>query len=102
MDLGTGSGCIPIALASELKKKEYQYNIIAVDKSEEALKIAKENSQFHITKVEFRQSDWFSNIYETFDLIISNPPYVNRDMDGLGAEIFFEPENALYFRESRP
>lgn len=96
LELGTGSGIISIVLQKELSNSD----ITAIDISEEALKIAKMNAEKHeISDIRFVVSDWFSEIMnEKFDLIISNPPYVDRSK--LSNEELFgidmEPEIALY------
>ena len=96
LELGTGSGIISIVLQKELSNPD----ITAIDISEEALKIAKMNAEKHeISDIRFIVSDWFSEIMnEKFDLIISNPPYVDRSK--LSNEELFgidmEPEIALY------
>ena len=96
LELGTGSGIISIVLQKELSNPD----ITAIDISEEALKIAKMNAEKHeISDIRFVVSDWFSEIRnEKFDLIISNPPYVDRSK--LSNEELFgidmEPEIALY------
>ena len=96
LELGTGSGIISIVLQKELSNP----NITAVDISEEALNIAKMNAEKHeISDIRFVVSDWFSEIMnEKFDLIISNPPYVDRSKLS-NVELFgidMEPEIALY------
>ena len=96
LELGTGSGIISIVLQKELSNPD----ITAIDISEEALNIAKMNAEKHeISDIRFVVSDWFSEIMnEKFDLIISNPPYVDRSK--LSNEELFgidmEPEIALY------
>ena len=94
LDLGTGSGAIALALASESKDAK----IIATDYSEKALKVASQNATNlkldH--QVEFKQSDWFSNINDyDVDLIVSNPPYIDADDEHLQQSIRFEPISAL-------
>ena len=96
LELGTGSGIISIVLQKELSNPD----ITAVDISEEALNIAKMNAEKHeISDIRFVVSDWFSEIMnEKFDLIISNPPYVDRSKLS-NVELFgidMEPEIALY------
>ena len=97
LDLGTGSGCIPIALAIELKKRGRDFAITAIDKSESALKIASENSSKYECEIEFIKSDWFSEIpeKEKYDLILSNPPYGSRN-DSLMPDLDYEPEAAIF------
>ncbi len=96
LELGTGSGIISIVLQKELNNP----CITAIDISKEALKIAKMNAQkYKISDIRFIVSDWFSEVLnEKFDLIISNPPYVDRSK--LSKEELFgirmEPDIALY------
>ena len=96
LELGTGSGIISIVLRKELSNP----CVTAIDISKEALGIAKINAQKHkISDIRFILSDWFSEIMnEKFDLIISNPPYVDRSK--LSKEELFgivmEPDIALY------
>jgi release factor glutamine methyltransferase len=73
-DLGTGSGAIALALASERP----QWRIVATDVSAAALQTARQNAAaLGIGTVEFRQGDWFAALHgESLDLLISNPPYV--------------------------
>ncbi len=74
LDLGTGSGCILIALLHELKNATG----LGVDISEEALKMAQENAtQNRVEKrISFLQNNWTQGLTETFDIIVSNPPYI--------------------------
>lgn len=97
LDLGTGSGCIILSLLSELK-----FSIgLGIDISEEALNIAILNAKkFDIDKrVNFKISNWFSNIENTdqFDIIISNPPYITiYNWQNLEPSVLnYEPKNAL-------
>lgn len=75
LDLCTGSGCIAISLALILKPEV----CIGTDISEKALKIAKANGENLAPMVEFIQSDLFENVTGTYDLIISNPPYITTE-----------------------
>ncbi len=95
LDLGTGSGAIAIALARFLVEP----SITAVDKSSEALELAKENARVNDleNEIEFRRSDWFSEVSEDYDVIVSNPPYVpSSKLEELKEEIKnHEPAEAL-------
>jgi len=102
LDVGTGSGCIAVALAKELPRAEIQ----AVDISERALGVARRNAALNKTKhIQFRKSDLFSVFRGTgvrFDFIVSNPPYVSSaEWDGLPPEVRdFEPRRALLAGDS--
>lgn len=102
VDVGTGSGCIAVALAKELPKARIE----AVDVSERALRVARRNAARHRARhIEFRRSDLLSAYRGTgarFDFIVSNPPYVSRrEWDALPADVRdFEPRRALLAGES--
>lgn len=93
LDLGTGSGAIALALASE----KPDWKITALDQSSEALAVAKSNARAHaLSNVSFACSDWFLQLDSQmrFDVIVSNPPYIDAQdchLDALG----FEPRSAL-------
>jgi release factor glutamine methyltransferase len=94
VDLGTGSGCVAIAIASERS----HCKILAVDQSLDALTVARRNAfALGIGNVAFLQSDWYSALGpEQFDLIVSNPPYVAAADPHLGqGDLRFEPQTAL-------
>jgi release factor glutamine methyltransferase len=94
LDLGTGSGAIALAIASERPASR----VLAIDLSQEALAVAISNARKHsIENVEFIQSDWFSELGgKQFDLIIANPPYVeSNDIGFSSGEIRHEPRLAL-------
>lgn len=76
LDLGTGTGAIALAVATERPHTQ----VVAVDKSEGALALARENAAFvgAPAETEFIRSDWFENVTGTFDVIISNPPYLTQ------------------------
>ncbi len=93
LDLGTGSGCIAISLAHELK----DWQVTAVDFSEQALKIAKQNAQLNqIKNIQFIKSSWFANLDKNnkYAVIVSNPPYIEKDDSHL-SELTAEPITAL-------
>ncbi|MBT8103381.1 MAG: peptide chain release factor N(5)-glutamine methyltransferase, partial [Gammaproteobacteria bacterium] len=92
LDLGTGSGAIAIALASE----RLMCQITAVDISAAALAIAHENArQLSLSNIEFAQGSWSEPVGgREFDLIVSNPPYVRSDDEAL-ADLRYEPMEAL-------
>ncbi|WP_029919644.1 peptide chain release factor N(5)-glutamine methyltransferase [Nevskia soli] len=91
-DLGTGSGAIALALASERPDAQ----VCAVDASADALAQAAHNARLlGLERVEFRLGDWFAPLAgECFDLIVSNPPYVAEQDPHLDA-LRFEPRRAL-------
>ena len=74
LDLGTGSGAIALALASE----RAAWVVEAVDRSPDALALARENAErcSLSARVAFAESDWFSAVTDAYDLIVSNPPYL--------------------------
>ena len=95
LDLGTGTGAIALALASE----QANWQIDAVDFSEDAVALAKRNAaNLKLPQVNVYQSNWFSEVdKETrFDVIVSNPPYIdNNDVNLSQGDVRFEPKSAL-------
>ncbi|MDD5120191.1 MAG: peptide chain release factor N(5)-glutamine methyltransferase [Candidatus Omnitrophica bacterium] len=95
LDLGTGSGCIAVAIAKALP----QSIVWATDISKQALQLARENARFNNVDIKFLNTDIFSVLKgseEKFDLIISNPPYIPvNQLSALAKEISFEPVQAL-------
>jgi release factor glutamine methyltransferase len=94
LDLGTGSGAIALSLASE----QPNWLITGVDKSEQAITLAKNNATKHqLERVNFIQSDWFSALeHKQFDLIVTNPPYIENNNQYLQlGDVRFEPSSAL-------
>ncbi|TVO52350.1 peptide chain release factor N(5)-glutamine methyltransferase [Denitromonas halophila] len=94
LDLGTGSGAIAITLALLWPDAE----VMAVDRSAEALAVATRNAHQLGARVRFAESDWFSAVPAAmrFDLIVSNPPYVAAGDPHLAeGDVRFEPASAL-------
>jgi len=93
LELGTGSGAIAIALATERPG----LGIVATDVSEAALALARRNARDHGVEIAFVLSDWFDALgSEQFDLIVSNPPYVAAgDAHLERGDVRFEPRLAL-------
>ena len=96
LDLGTGTGAIALALASE----QGDWKIDAVDFSAEAVALAKTNaSDLNLTHVNILQSDWFSALKlgeDQYDIIVSNPPYLDEnDQHLIQGDVKFEPKTAL-------
>jgi release factor glutamine methyltransferase len=94
LDLGTGSGAIAIAIASERPLAK----ITATDINDKALKVAKSNAKLHkIKNIKFEKADWFkTKENKLFDIIVSNPPYINDDDPHLTeGDVRFEPMSAL-------
>lgn len=94
VDLGTGSGAIALALASERPS----WDVCAVDSSFGALVVARRNAAAaNLKQVQFFQSDWFSALPQRrFDLVVSNPPYIDAGDEHLQrGDLRFEPTSAL-------
>lgn len=103
LDIGTGSGCIAISLAKAFPRSQ----VHAMDISEEALKVAKENAINNNVNVNFIQDDILSlkeNIETKFDIIVSNPPYV-RELEKAEMRdnvLKWEPHKALFVNDDDP
>ena len=97
LDLCTGSGAIAIATYKELEKAGRKVRMTAIDVSEKALELARENAELNGAEINFIQSDLFTRIRERFDLIVSNPPYIpSAEIETLQREVKdFEPRLAL-------
>ena len=94
LDLGTGTGAIALALASERPA----WQVMAVDRIDEAVALAERNRQrLQLNNVHVRTSHWYDALDgERFDLIISNPPYIRAEDPHLVAgDVRFEPSSAL-------
>lgn len=99
LDIGTGSGAIAISLAKELNS-----NVDAVDISDYAIELAKENNDLNKTSVNIFKSDVFSSVSKKYDVIISNPPYISYEekimdkvYDNEPHLALFASDNGLYF-----
>jgi release factor glutamine methyltransferase len=98
-DLGTGSGCIAVSLAIELKRSGRPFEVIAIDSSREALDVARQNASLHAVadRIEFICTDWFAGINSSpFNLIVSNPPYIAEGDPEVSPETRHEPVQALF------
>ncbi len=94
LDLGTGSGAIALALATECP----DWQITACDQSSKALNVAQNNAQrLGLAHINFMVSDWFAAFHQQlFDAIVSNPPYLSAtDSHLTQGDLRFEPESAL-------
>lgn len=108
LDIGSGSGCIPISLATQLPQAE----LYGIDISQQALEVATENAMSNKVVVKFGEIDilkvsMLSSLFtqvDQFDIIVSNPPYV-RESEKASMKnnvLKFEPEGALYVSDSNP
>lgn len=97
LDIGTGSGCIAISLAKNLKAE-----VSAFDISEEALSIAQKNADINKVKIDFQKVDILKTeeLAERYDIIVSNPPYVReQEKEQMQKNVLdHEPETALYVK----
>ncbi len=93
LDLGTGSGAIALAVASERPDVE----VTGVDRSSAAIDVARANARrLGIGNARFIRSDWFDALQgQVFDLVLANPPYVADGDPHLAGEVRFEPRSAL-------
>ena len=94
LDLGTGTGAIALTLAKEFP----QASVLGVDLIPQAVELANVNKEKNlIPNVQFLQSSWFENVpNEPFDLIVSNPPYIDEMDEHLSqGDVRFEPASAL-------
>ena len=104
LDLGTGTGAIALALTSELtplcQKQGVQLEIIGVDFMPNAVLLAKSNAVKNQLNAIFLQSHWFEKVTGKFDIIVSNPPYIDpNDVHLSRGDLRFEPRSALVAEE---
>lgn len=104
LDLGTGTGAIALALTSELtprcQKQGVQLEIIGVDFMSNAVLLAKSNAVKNQLNAIFLQSHWFEKVTGKFDIIVSNPPYIDpNDVHLSRGDLRFEPRSALVAEE---
>lgn len=95
LDIGTGSGIIPIIL----KKKFPQAHVSAIDFSQDALQVAKRNAELYEVEIDFIHQDYLTqDLSKVYDVIISNPPYIGRAEEfEIGDSVKnFEPKMALF------
>ena len=97
LDLCTGSGALAIAIYKRLEESNRKVKMTAVDISEDALEVAKENAAINEADILFIQSDLFKRIRGRFDIIVTNPPYIpTAEIDTLQREVKeYEPRLAL-------
>ncbi|HEY9341361.1 MAG TPA: peptide chain release factor N(5)-glutamine methyltransferase [Hanamia sp.] len=104
LDIGTGSGCIPVSLKREL----HNTNVTAIDVSEKALQVAKKNAESLNAKIDFLKIDFLNEnnwkALPQFDIIVSNPPYIPfQEKEKLAKNVTaFEPGIALFVENKNP
>ena len=111
LDIGTGSGCIAIAL----KKAHPEWEVMGIDISEGAIEVAKENAKRNEVEVEFRVADIFRTLKErelrdsidknpSYDIVVSNPPYIcEREKEEMRPNVLdYEPHSALFVPDEDP
>ncbi|WP_297087270.1 peptide chain release factor N(5)-glutamine methyltransferase [uncultured Draconibacterium sp.] len=103
LDIGTGSGCIALAIKNEIPDAE----VWAVDKSEKAMELAAKNAKTNNLQLHFKQTDilnWQEEHWPQFDVVLSNPPYVRESEKAqMQANVLeHEPELALFVSDNDP
>jgi len=99
LDVGTGSGCIAIAL----KKAHPEWQVTGIDISAEAISVAKENALRNKVEVDFKVADIF-DFNGTFDVVVSNPPYIREcEKSTMRPNVLnYEPSTALFVPDNDP
>lgn len=104
LDLGTGSGAIPLAILATLRAQSPTFESLkatATDISQASLKVTEVNAKNLQLPLELIVSNWFSNISQTYDLIVTNPPYIDsQDPHLTGDSLKYEPHHALIAQDS--
>ena len=96
LDIGTGTGCIPISLKKELP----ELKVTSIDINGKAIRLAKRNAKSNKVDITFIKKSVFKyNPINKYNVIISNPPYVDREEE-VGPEIKYEPENAIFAKDN--
>lgn len=96
IDIGTGSGCIPITLKLELNQRNLGSRIFGTDISKNALEVAKLNAERLMAGVTFYESDLLAQVEGLPDIMTANLPYVDVNWDFLSPSLKYEPALALY------
>ncbi len=98
LDIGTGTGCLLLSLLHEFPEAKG----VGVDISKAALSVSQKNAhQLGLSsRTTLLQSNWLSAVKDTFDLVISNPPYIPKgNMPSLAKDLSFDPQNALTYQD---
>ena len=104
LDIGTGSGCIAIAL----KKAHPEWKVTGIDISSEAIEVAKENARRNNVEVEFLVADIFNHqspiTNHQYDIVVSNPPYIcEHEKSSMKSNVLdYEPASALFVPDTDP
>ncbi len=102
LEIGTGTGCIPISIKKNLPNSD----VFTVDISEKAIEIAKQNAKLNDVTIHFEKVDILStsSLKRKYDIIISNPPYVRElEKEKMSNNVLnYEPENALFVKDNNP
>lgn len=104
LDIGTGSGCIPVSI----KKNKPHWKVTALDISEEAIKVAQQNADNNEVEIEFIVNDILKNTHDsrltTYNLIVSNPPYISvKEKELMSVStVQHEPHLALFVDDENP